>query len=39
MFSLIGNVIVLNLFGTDVRIEKDMPEWVNIFGKKHDYIN
>ena len=28
MFSLIGNVIVLNLHHIDLRIEKDMPKWV-----------
>ena len=28
MLSLIGNVIVLNLYGRDVRIETDMPIWV-----------
>ena len=29
MLSLIGNVIVLNTHGIDVRIEKDMPIWVS----------
>ena len=28
MFSLIGNVIVLNTFGRDLKIESDMPKWV-----------
>ena len=27
MFSLIGNVIVLDIHGRDIRIEKDMPKW------------
>ena len=31
MFSLIGNVIVLNTFGRDLKIETDMPKWVNFF--------
>jgi hypothetical protein len=31
MFSLIGNVIVLNIFGRDLKIESDMPKWVNFF--------
>ena len=30
MFSLIGNVIVLNTYGRDLTIESDMPKWVNI---------
>jgi hypothetical protein len=29
MLSLIGNVIVLNTHGRDIRIEKDMPIWVS----------
>jgi hypothetical protein len=28
MFSLIGNVIVLNTYGRDLTIENDMPKWV-----------
>jgi hypothetical protein len=35
MLSLIGNVIVLNTHGRDVRIESDMPKWVlKLFLKK-----
>ena len=33
MFSLIGNVIVLNTFGRDLKIEFDMPKWVIFFLK------
>jgi hypothetical protein len=29
MLSLVGNVIVLDLFQRNMRIEKDMPKWVN----------
>jgi hypothetical protein len=29
MFSLILNVIVLNTHGADIRIESEMPKWVN----------
>ena len=32
--STMGNVIVLNFFGRDLRIEKEMPAWVKVF--KHD---
>ena len=28
MFSLIGNVFVLNLHHRDLRIESEMPKWV-----------
>ena len=28
-FSVMGNVIVLNIYSKDIRIEKDMPKWVN----------
>jgi hypothetical protein len=31
MFSLIGNVIVLNTFERNLKIETDMPKWVNFF--------
>jgi len=27
-FSLIGNTLVLNLYGKDVELQKDMPKWV-----------
>jgi hypothetical protein len=30
MFSLIGNVIVLNTFERNLKIESDMPKWVKI---------
>ena len=33
MLSLIGNVIVMDFFHRNMRIEKDMPEWVKIFPK------
>ena len=28
MFSLLGNVFVLNLDGRDLNTEKEMPKWV-----------
>ena len=31
MFSLIGNVIVLNLHNRDIRIANDMPKWCENF--------
>lgn len=31
MLSLIGNVIVLDLHNKDIRIEKDMSRWVDIY--------
>ena len=27
--SLIANTFVLNLYGKDVELQKDMPKWVN----------
>ncbi len=30
MFSVIGNVIVLNTYFNDIRIEQDMPKWVDL---------
>ena len=35
MFSVIGNVIVLNIYSKDIRIENDMPKWVYIFKQFH----
>ena len=29
--STLGNVIVLNFYGRDLRIEKEMPAWVKVF--------
>jgi hypothetical protein len=39
MFSLIGNVIVLNTFGRDLKIESDMPKWVIFFLKLKLFFN
>ncbi len=31
MLSVIGNVIVLNIYSKDIRIENEMPKWVLIY--------